>query len=1012
MLSSSMVAKPLAVFGQIGDGTGARVGGIVFYDNHEGDNPNTGSPGVDTIDDNGIPNVEMDITNNTSGVTQNVVTDASGHYLFTQLAAGTYTLKVVPPPNYLIGPLGVGGNAFARSVFAQTGTGAAGAGTATVTVATNEIDHANTENCGMYDTTDKAPFIGGIVFNDADADGLMDNGETGIGNVVVNLLDANGNILFNTTTIAPSIGGGPPVGGGTVGAYSFPATLLAPDTMGNGGVPFDAPYRVQFIMPTGPNGFSFTSNKEVNNSPTIYSWANPTTDITDPIVIKSRQGISPQVSDTTQTDVNCGFFNLTVTVQGPFNSVGSPDSFDPNTGVLRPAPGATVNALFEVSVSPLVPITEFIPWFTLNGPAQTGPNNLLGSNIDPAVAGTDYVTNGGVLEFDVSTTQENKLLSVQVLGYIGVVNDRQFTVGVTPPPGFRTVPTPPQVPCVILNDSFPQATIGDFSGVRPTTTTTNFPFDITLSAPVGLAGSFTGAPFNVFVAYNTEDFSAKQPNDYVTTSSGVAGLMFNPNQLTLTGQIQVPVTPGTNPELARQFHVLVDVPDSNTSTVGTPAFGVGTILPNTPPQVSIAGSSVTENLLGLAQLPFTVSIVPALPETVTINYATSDGTAIAGLDYIATSGSFTLAAGQVTQTIFVPVFRRFLTAQDKTLNMTISTTNPDVNIITPTAVGTIHDLALVAIPFSSKKKATYTDYLTDPVNVQLSGPGTGNVVFIGSTSVNTNAFEILVDGATSATSLTINVHNGKQTSFQNILVTSSIGAIQAKSSNILGLIAVSGSLNTLAANYLAGVNLTVGAGTGSLNLNLGQSVGTTITSAIPIGTLSALAFLSNSSTPVNVTAPSIQRINIKGAFGSTTVHTDSIGSTNASGLMSDVSLLATDTLGPITAKSIVGCTFFAGMASGLTTLPTASTDFANKSASIASVRSTNAGGFSDTLIAAWRIGAVNLGKITTNNNGIPFGVSADQINSVTGTGTAPIHLVNVNDLTPPLIQGDFNVRPF
>ena len=84
----------------------------------------------------------------------------------------------------------------------------------------------------------------------------------------------------------------------------------------------------------------------------------------------------------------------------------------------------------------------------------------------------------------------------------------------------------------------------------------------------------------------------------------------------------------------------------------------------------------------------------------------------------------------------------------------------------------------------------------------------------------------------------------------------------------------------------------------------------------------------------------------------------------------------------------------------------------NKSASIASVRSTANAGFSNTLIAAWRIGSVNIGKITTANGGTPFGVSGDQISSVIGSGLAPIHLVNVNDATPPLIQGDFTVRPF
>ena len=34
LLSTGMVASPLAIFGTIGDGGGNRIGGVIFYDNH------------------------------------------------------------------------------------------------------------------------------------------------------------------------------------------------------------------------------------------------------------------------------------------------------------------------------------------------------------------------------------------------------------------------------------------------------------------------------------------------------------------------------------------------------------------------------------------------------------------------------------------------------------------------------------------------------------------------------------------------------------------------------------------------------------------------------------------------------------------------------------------------------------------------------------------------------------------------------------------------------------------
>ena len=50
-----------------------------------------------------------------------------------------------------------------------------------------------------------------------------------------------------------------------------------------------------------------------------------------------------------------------------------------------------------------------------------------------------------------------------------------------------------------------------------------------------------------------------------------------------------------------------------------------------------------------------MTLDPAASVTVTVEYATSDGTAAAGEDYTATSGTLTFQAGEVTKTISVPI---------------------------------------------------------------------------------------------------------------------------------------------------------------------------------------------------------------------------------------------------------------------------------------------------------------------------------------------------------------------
>src|SRR5260370_6416156 len=70
------------------------------------------------------------------------------------------------------------------------------------------------------------------------------------------------------------------------------------------------------------------------------------------------------------------------------------------------------------------------------------------------------------------------------------------------------------------------------------------------------------------------------------------------------------------------------------------------------PTLSIADASFAE---GSAAAPgqgtFTVSLSAASTTPVTVHYATADGTAIAGSDYVAQAGSLTFAPGETHKTI-------------------------------------------------------------------------------------------------------------------------------------------------------------------------------------------------------------------------------------------------------------------------------------------------------------------------------------------------------------------------
>ena len=73
------------------------------------------------------------------------------------------------------------------------------------------------------------------------------------------------------------------------------------------------------------------------------------------------------------------------------------------------------------------------------------------------------------------------------------------------------------------------------------------------------------------------------------------------------------------------------------------------------PTLKINDVRVREGNSGNANATFTVTLSSAQSVPVTVDYATVDGTARSGSDYIATSGTLTFERGQTTKTITVAI---------------------------------------------------------------------------------------------------------------------------------------------------------------------------------------------------------------------------------------------------------------------------------------------------------------------------------------------------------------------
>lgn len=129
----------------------------------------------------------------------------------------------------------------------------------------------------------------------------------------------------------------------------------------------------------------------------------------------------------------------------------------------------------------------------------------------------------------------------------------------------------------------------------------------------------------------------------------------------------------------------------------------------TPPTVSIADVSQAEGNSGTSTMAFTVTLSKASTTAVTVKYATSNGTATAGSDYLASSGKLTFAAGETTKSVAVGVVGDTTVEADEKFTVKLSSPS-GATISRATATGTIrNDDTAAALPTLSIADASKSE---------------------------------------------------------------------------------------------------------------------------------------------------------------------------------------------------------------------------------------------------------------------------------------------------------------
>lgn len=285
----------------------AKLGDRVWYDLNQNGIQDAGEPGV--------AGVTVVLYNSGGTAIKQASTDQSGNYLFTDLAAGNYTVGFSNlPAGFTFTTQGLGTAATGSDANPATGR------TATITLAAGQTNLDT--DAGIRSAQAGTASLGNRVWYDINNNGLQDAGEVGVQGVTVALLDAAGNPVDKdpvtagvqpTTTITNALG-----------EYLFTG-LNAGD------------YRVRFS--TLPASYTVVAkgagtNRAIDSDGNALSAATSTTDIVSLAANEDR------------LDIDLGIYNAAA----PLGQLGDYVWFDANNNGVQDAtekgaPGVSVALL-------------------------------------------------------------------------------------------------------------------------------------------------------------------------------------------------------------------------------------------------------------------------------------------------------------------------------------------------------------------------------------------------------------------------------------------------------------------------------------------------------------------------------------------------------------------------------------------------------------------------------------------------------------------------------------------
>ncbi|MFZ6801429.1 retention module-containing protein, partial [Undibacterium sp. Di24W] len=342
------------------------------------------------------------------------------------------------------------------------------------------------------------------------------------------------------------------------------------------------------------------------------------------------------------------------------------------SGVIIDSVAPTISIAGPLEVSESAGVATFT--VTLSS-ASTAPVSVnYATTNGTAIAGSDFTAVVGSIVFAPGET--NKTISVPITADRVFEGAENFSVNLSNPSNAVVANASSSVTIRdsgLVVDSVSDATVAEGG---------NLVFTVSLNGT-----STTPTLVNVNAASGTATLGVDTGRQEFSVNGGASWS-------TLNGPVTVP--PGVSSfqvRIATLTDNLVEGAETLTLSAGTsqnisPAAGTGTITESTLITVSISGPGDVNE--GAGTVSYTISLSAASQLPVTVNYGTSNGTALAGSDYSAATGSITFAPGETSKTITVSIINDSIFEGPENFNVSLSAAT-NATIATGNVGTTIHD---------------------------------------------------------------------------------------------------------------------------------------------------------------------------------------------------------------------------------------------------------------------------------------------------------------------------------